>query len=61
MYNKSGVIKGAVNFKFQVRQSFLFKHAFQLAVADRRLCVNSMLLQMCAFSAVVEMTEKLDL
>lgn len=61
MSDKSGIIKGAVNFKFQVCQGFLSKHDFQLIVTDTLLCVNSVLLQMCAFLAVVEMTEKLEL
>ena len=61
MSDKSKIMKGAVNFKFQVRQGFLFKHDFQLVVADTLLCVNSVLLKMCAFLVVVEMTEKLDL
>lgn len=38
---KSGIIKGAVNFKFQVCQGFLFKRDFQLAVAVTLRCVNS--------------------
>lgn len=58
MSDKSGIIKGAVKFKFQVRQGFLFKHDFQLVVAE--LFVTSELLQMCVFLAVVERAEKLD-
>lgn len=61
MSDKSGIIKGAVNFKFQVCQGFLSNCDFQLIDADTLLCVNSVLLQMCAFLAVVKMTEKLEL